>query len=238
MLWTAVAALMLTVFKAGGNSNELSTSMQVDSIPTTLIYSVCLSGLILGIYWKRQGHFFFDEPGQVAFVIHGMVAGYMLVSASISSYFGFDLKTEDRAHWPAMFVAIGWLPIGIVQLILYFKFASKFEKDGKWGRFFYAVGVITLLQYISMFLAVISTFIFVVWSRGSVELSGYLYMAMPFFAGIAELAYWMLTVRYDFRESTSYHWTHWLGTVTWPALTLASFATWILAILFGSNNIY
>lgn len=174
---------------------------------------------------------FFDEPGQMAFVLHGLLAAWELVFAAAVNSSSIN-NEGDPFPSTADVATLGWIVVGIIQLVLYFRYSRRFQKFGKWGRFFRVVGLVTLLQYVFFF---VLPFMFVIGgvpSASSMQMVLAFYAIVPFGLGLVELSYWFLAVRTDRREGYSYHWTHWLGAATWPAILLASFISYVYMILF------
>lgn len=231
MLWTAVTALMLTVYKTDENTNQFSSSMLIGGVPSTLLYSVCLTGLLLGCYWRRQGYSFFDQPGQMAFLLHGIFGIYSIFVAGLASYRGISPESTDGLRLVLVISSLGWVVICIAQLVMYFSYARRFSTIEYWSKFFRAAGLITLLQYVLFILVPLFGF------RGMAAANNMRSMMISMFAlpavlGILELYFWFRAVKYDYVTGTSYHWTHWIGAGTWPAFRLVNVGIFVLILLF------
>ena len=229
MLWTVVAALMLTVYKTEVNTNQFSASMHMGGVPSILVYSLCLTGLLLGLYWKREGHVFFDEPGQKAFILHGMFAIYSVAAAAFMSYGGRESDGPPLSRIAMAIAVLGGLIVGLVYLILIFRYSRQFHYLEVWRKFFFAVGILTLLQYALSFLVPI---VMMRSAPGNVGSMMFVFLGLPVVTGLIELFYWFQAIRHDYREGTPYHWSHWLGAATWPAFRLIQVGTLLIVWLF------
>ncbi len=221
---------MLTILKAHSVNNPFSTQMEASAVPYLLVSSVSLTGLLLGLFWRHRGRPFFDEPGQAAFALHGILAACEIVATSISSGIRNFGNADDWNTWIHGPVLLAWLVVGIGVWLLYFRFASIFRNCGWWGKFFKALAIIAVLQIASMF---IGSFLFVM-AAGSSGIGPMLALqsGLPVAFGTVKVACLGIAVRGDFKARRIYHWTHWLGVATWLAYWAVTILNLVTVILF------
>ena len=231
MLWTAVSAVMLTVLKAEANSDDITSTMQLDSLPYLLISSASLTGLMLGLFWKRRDLPFFDEPGQMAFILHSIQSGYLLISASVSTHLDGDWSAYSGPNLGQIFLSFGWVFVVLAEIFLLFRFARKFEGYGRWGTFFRTTAIITLLQYGSII--VFPFFITLGFGpTGSLRFLVTAQLTLSLLFETVRMVIWFFVVRDDVQRKVKYHWSHWLGAITWATLWASTFISVLSFYLF------
>lgn len=223
MLCMVACSFMFTLVQTQSANDAYRVTLEAGSLLHLLVGSICLTGLGLGLYWKYRGLPFFNEPGQIGLLIHGIAATYLAIASWLLAFSQQAWTSTPGVRIPQIVLGTGGFAVLIVQLVISLNAVRRFHDYGWWGTFYRCFAVILMLQFLaSCILPMLFAFTLRTRSGNELQALGMIQMVVPLLFQTAILICSFFAMRTDLLEKTKYHWTHWLGAATWPAIWLST----------------